>query len=450
MRVLRIKLPNHYDKFILKLIKSKQHLKNIILILYNDKNFKKEYKSYLLNFMVMRPIILLTNSNKKSIKLTKYLKKNYNNFYNELISFNKFNDKIIVDIIKELKSNINTAFKNYKNGKINNFKFKPKKLSKIRHGNFVINSNNVKFKNNKIKALIFSRKSNSNNTNFEYIIDNKFNNLNIRNISLQFLYNESYLLITYKEEYDIIFKKSSNYLSIDPGLNNHLSIFITNDSSYLLRNSRINKINNSTVHLLNIINSKIDKTKNNKNKIKRLKYRKEYLLGKRKKILDVEIYRMCHFVLRKCIENNISTVVMGYNKNQKNKVNIGKKNNRGFYNFPHEKVRIILSYLLPQNGIKYVEQEESYTSKLSCLTDKVWKYDLNNKPTESNGLRGIVIKNKKIHSLFKDKKLNLIFHSDINGSINILKKYLEISLSKLKIFLNTKQLCCPILVKAFI
>ena len=218
MRVLRIKLPNHYDKFILKLIKSKQHLKNIILILYNDKNFKEEYKNYLLNYRVIRSI-MTTNNYEKGKKFKKYLEKNYNDLYNELINFNKFNDKIIVDIIKELKSNINTAFKNYKNGKISNFKFKPKKLSKIRHGNFVINSNNVKFKDNKIKALIFSRKSNSNNTNFEYVIDNKFNNLNIRNISLQFLYNESYLLITYKEDYNINLKENNNYLSIDPGLN---------------------------------------------------------------------------------------------------------------------------------------------------------------------------------------------------------------------------------------
>lgn len=66
-----------------------------------------------------------------------------------------------------------------------------------------------------------------------------------------------------------------------------------------------------------------------------------------------------------CIQNDIGTLVVGYNETFQKRSNIGKVNNQNFVNIPYGKLREKLEYLCELNGITYVKQEESYTSKAS-------------------------------------------------------------------------------------
>ena len=115
-------------------------------------------------------------------------------------------------------------------------------------------------------------------------------------------------------------------------------------------------------------------------------------------------------------EEKISKLVVGYNKEWKQKINIGKANNQNFVNIPFRKILDILRYKLEENGIECKEQEESYTSQSSYL-------DNDNIPTYNKGnLQKYIFSGKRItRNLYKSKQGKII-NADLNGALNILKK----------------------------
>ena len=70
-----------------------------------------------------------------------------------------------------------------------------------------------------------------------------------------------------------------------------------------------------------------------------------------------------------CLDNRIDTVVVGTNPLWKQKSDMKKENNQAFEQIPFHQFRKILKYLCEWNGLRYMEQEESYTSKASFLAE---------------------------------------------------------------------------------
>ena len=134
-----------------------------------------------------------------------------------------------------------------------------------------------------------------------------------------------------------------------------------------------------------------------------------------------------HFVTW-CVENRIDTVVMGVNKYWKQNSGIGHQNNQEFVQLPITKLREILQYLCEWNGIRCIEQEESYTSKASFpdhdpipvyRKEDSTKYTFSGKrkPTHYAGM----YKKDGFRGLYKTPN-GTIINSDLNGSANILRK----------------------------
>ena len=118
-----------------------------------------------------------------------------------------------------------------------------------------------------------------------------------------------------------------------------------------------------------------------------------------------------------CLDNNVSTLVIGYNKEQKQGINIGKVNNQNMAMIPFYKFRQKLQCQCELHGIKYCPQEESYTSKASALDDDfIPKYGDTDIPEFSG---------KRIHRGLYQSKDGSVLNADINGSVNILKKYFK-------------------------
>lgn len=115
-------------------------------------------------------------------------------------------------------------------------------------------------------------------------------------------------------------------------------------------------------------------------------------------------------------QNNIDTFVIGYNKGQKQEINLGKKTNQNFVSIPYDKLRTILKYKLEEAGIKYVEQEESYTSKASFL-DKDFIPTYTEEDTTKYKFSG-----KRIHRGLYKTSVGRLIHADTNGSYNIMRK----------------------------
>ncbi len=75
--------------------------------------------------------------------------------------------------------------------------------------------------------------------------------------------------------------------------------------------------------------------------------------------------KTARIIIDYCINNDIGTLIVGYNETFQRNSNIGKINNQAFVNIPYGQLRSKLEYLCELNGIAFVKQEESYTSKAS-------------------------------------------------------------------------------------
>ncbi len=76
-------------------------------------------------------------------------------------------------------------------------------------------------------------------------------------------------------------------------------------------------------------------------------------------------------------DKRIGTLVIGYNKGWKQRMEMGKKNNREFQEIPYRKMVNMLFYKGKKEGIKVEEQNESYTSKCDALSFEQVGYHYN-------------------------------------------------------------------------
>lgn len=127
-------------------------------------------------------------------------------------------------------------------------------------------------------------------------------------------------------------------------------------------------------------------------------------------------------------------MVIGYNKNWKQDVNLGKINNQKFVQIPFLQFIHMLKYKCELLGINVVLQEESYTSKCSFIdNENICKH------FEYLGKR-------MFRGLFKTST-NYFINADVNGSYNILKKFLiKHEAWNEKIFSNLVEVCSTPLV----
>jgi IS605 OrfB family transposase len=81
--------------------------------------------------------------------------------------------------------------------------------------------------------------------------------------------------------------------------------------------------------------------------------------------------KAARIVINHCIDHKIGTVVFGWNVGQKDSINLGSKTNQKFVQVPTARLKNRIAQLCEQYGIKFVETEESYTSKTSFLDNDV-------------------------------------------------------------------------------
>jgi len=198
---------------------------------------------------------------------------------------------------------------------------------------------------------------------------------------------------------------NDNYLSIDLGLNNLMTCYDTkNNKSIIVNGKSIKSINQYYNKKRALMQSKLIKN-NHKYSSNRLN---NLTLKRNNKITDY-LHKSSRFIVNYCTENNISNLVVGYNKEWKQEINIGKRNNQNFVNIPHYKMINMLEYKCKLDGINFIQNEESYTSKCSALDFE----SLNN----HDNYLGKRIK-RGLFVSYKGIKIN----ADLNGALNILRK----------------------------
>jgi putative transposase len=133
------------------------------------------------------------------------------------------------------------------------------------------------------------------------------------------------------------------------------------------------------------------------------------LTDKHMRKLDTYTHTVSKRIISYCVENDISTVVIGLTKEWKNGVNLGHINNQNFVCIPYEKFINQLIYKGENEGITCITTNEDFTSGTSFLDNEL--------PTEEN----YNIKRRIKRGLFKSNNGTLI-NSDVNGAYQIVKK----------------------------
>lgn len=131
--------------------------------------------------------------------------------------------------------------------------------------------------------------------------------------------------------------------------------------------------------------------------------------SKRNRKVDDYIQKATKMVVDYCENNNIDTLVCGYNSGWKQEMDMSKQSNQKFVGIPYLSIINRLSYKCENRSILFKTTEESYTSGTSFLDGEM--------PTKEN-----YNKSRRVHrGLFVTQKGEEI-NADVNGSYQIMKK----------------------------
>lgn len=244
---------------------------------------------------------------------------------------------------------------------------------------------------------------------------------------VKFVYDESNDLIKCFKIYEVeepkLKKDNSRYFSIDPGLNNIVSIYNNIGIRPLLYNGRPIKSINQYYNKTSVkLRSELPKNVRTSRRLKRLSF-------KRSNKIDYEMHKISTHIINEAVRNNISKIFIGNNVGWKNEINIGKRNNQNFVNIPHTTLFNQLLYKGLLKGIEVIFTEESYTSKASFFDkDELPIYA----KSDNHRFSGKRIK----RGLYKDGKGN-IWNADLNGAANIMRKCSDKSYRRIR---KTKEL----------
>ena len=230
--------------------------------------------------------------------------------------------------------------------------------------------------------------------------------------------------------------KAKGIMMIDPGVNNFVSVcdnrggvpFIVKGGFIKSRNQWFNK---KKAELTSILMKGRDPKKYRPPETRRL----NALSEKRDRFLRDCFYKISHRIAREAIRRKCGTVVIGKNELEKQNVNIGHMNDQTFVMLPIARFIGILTTVCSKYGIEVVPQEESYTSKASAL-------DKDDIPTYHRGDdTAYTFSGKRVKRGLYVSKNGIELNADINGSMNIGRKYDPNVLSKVRSYDNiTKKI----------
>ena len=204
----------------------------------------------------------------------------------------------------------------------------------------------------------------------------------------------------------------THVLAIDFGINNLATCVTSKGRSFIIDGKKLKSIN----QWFNKENARLQSIKDKQKYGKKPTLRQKYLYSSRNNKVNDYMSKTARKIINYCLENNIGTLVCGYNETFQRNSNIGKANNQTFVNIPFGKLREKLEYLCKLYSLRFVEQEESYTSKSSFFDmDILPKFEADKPQTYS--FLGKRIK----RGLYQTSK-GYILNADINEALNILRK----------------------------
>lgn len=213
------------------------------------------------------------------------------------------------------------------------------------------------------------------------------------------------LEIVYRAEPKQLNLDKDRIVSIDLGVNNFVTMVNNIGEKPIVINGKGIKSYNQYWNKEIAKYKSIAKTTNNLDWTKRL----QRLTDKRNFKMDYFMHCSSKWIIDYCIKHNVGTIVVGKNNKWKQECDMGRYTNQHFAQIPYEMFISKLRYKCEDFGIRFIENEESYTSGTSCLDNELPIKENYNKARRIR--RGLFVSNKGI-------KIN----ADVNAAYQIMKK----------------------------
>ena len=143
--------------------------------------------------------------------------------------------------------------------------------------------------------------------------------------------------------------------------------------------------------------------------IDKLKTKIGKLYEKRNNRINYCLHERSKELIELLASNGIIKLVIGYNNNWKQDINLGKRNNQNFVQIPFYALIEYMKYKAQEKNIEVITHEESYTSKCSFIDDEaVCKHE--------------VYAGKRVKRGLFRSKTGIEINADINAAYNIARK----------------------------
>ena len=334
-------------------------------------------------------------------------------------NYNMLQAGVSQQILRVVDRSFKSFFNLIKKAKVGDYRFQDIKIPHYRKkgGMFVLvlQKNAISIRNGYFK-IPMSNEFKKSHTVKEILIPfpQRLNDKEIKEIRILPVHNGKFFKVQYvfEQPYEPKNLNLNNMLGIDLGIDNLATCVPTNGTPFIMDGRKLKSINqfwNKKKARLQSVADKQGIKGGNTGKIKAI-------TDNRNNMVQDQIRKTARYIINYCIENDIGTVVCGYNKDFKRYSDIGDANNQKFVQIPLGDLRLNLKYLCERYGMQYIEQEESYTSKSSFLDNDVLpEYKAEQPFTGSfNG--------KRIHRGLYQSANGTLINADVNGAANILKK----------------------------
>ena len=213
----------------------------------------------------------------------------------------------------------------------------------------------------------------------------------------------------------------NNALALDLGVNNLVTAVSSEGRSFIIDGRKLKSVN----QWFNKENARLQGIKDRQGDKRRTTNRQKILADKRNRQVNDYMSKTAKKIINYCIAHNIGTLVVGYNETFQQNTDIGRQNNQNFVNIPYGKLRSKLECLCELNGIAFVKQEESYTSKASF-----WDKDVIPIYNADNPQKYHFSGKRVQRGLYKTSD-GMLLNADVNGALNILRKSSVVDLTVL-------------------
>lgn len=280
--------------------------------------------------------------------------------------------------------------------------------------NLILSTNAISVKNGYFKLPI-SREYRKAHPNMEDILipyPDRLNDAELKEVRICPYDNGRYFKIQYvyhwyKEEVNV---NPANIMAIDLGVENLATCTSNVGTPFIMDGRKLKSINqywNKEKARLQTIAMKQGQ---------RTTHRINHITAKRNNQVKDIIKKSARYIINNCIEHQIGTLIVGYNKDFKRSVNIGKVNNQNFVQIPLGDFRQQLEFLCWTYSIEYIEQEEGYTSKSSFIDNDILPEYKAEQPYLGR------FSGKRIYRGLYQSADGTVINADVNGSANIGRK----------------------------